>query len=368
MADITFIETDAKTVYNTVIMRLMEYCNEALYPGDERRVFGEALAALYVAQNSTYNDSMKQSLLRYARGEVLDAIGERLAVERAAPTSAAAVFRFTATAAQASNIIIPEGTRITTDGSVYFATSETAVLQAGETYVEVVGACTEGGAAYNGFTAGQIATLVDLIPYVVAENVTASSGGDDGEPYDEEGDERYRERIRLAPSALSTAGAESSYRFHVLKADADIIDAAIIVPSACVVNVYPLLSGGNLPDDETLEKVAAALGDDVVPMTDRVTVLQPAKVEYTIDVKYYCEAGNEAAVVQAVESAGGAIDKYIEWQHSKLGRAIGPDYLRRCLYEAGATRVEIVSPSFTEIEANEVAALSGSTSISHDTE
>ena len=367
MADIKFIETEAQTVYDTVISRLMDYCDEALYPADERRIFGEALAALYIAQNSTYNDNMRQSLLRYARGEVLDAIGERLAVDRAAPMSAAAIFRFTATAAQGSNIVIPLGTRITTDGSVYFATTEAAVLQAGEMYVDVVGACTVGGAAYNGYTVGQIATLVDLIPFVTASNVTASSGGDDGEPYTEDGDNRYRERIRLAPSALSTAGAESSYRYHVLAADADIIDAAIIVPSACVVDVYPLLTGGALPDDATLEKVKAALGKGVIPMTDYVTVKQPVQVEYAIEVKYYCEADNEAAAVEAIESDGGALAQFEQWQSAELGRAISPDYLRRYLYAAGATRVEIVSPTFTELEKHEVAVL-GDVTVTHDIE
>jgi hypothetical protein len=41
-----------------------------------------------------------------------------------------------------------------------------------------------GGAAYNGYTAGTISTLVDLIPYISrVENITISGGGDDGEPY-----------------------------------------------------------------------------------------------------------------------------------------------------------------------------------------
>lgn len=92
------------------------------------------------------------------------------------------------------------GTRITTDGSVYFATDQIAVLQAGKLSVDVQATCTEGGSAYNGFTTGTINTLVDLIPYISsAVNITDSVGGDDGEPYTEAGDEKFRERIRLAP-------------------------------------------------------------------------------------------------------------------------------------------------------------------------
>jgi hypothetical protein len=43
--------------------------------------------------------------------------------------------------------------------------------------------------------------MVDLIPYISsAENITISGGGDDGEPYNEIGDDKYRERIRLSPA------------------------------------------------------------------------------------------------------------------------------------------------------------------------
>lgn len=80
MADsFNFVETDSAKIYTTVIDSLMTYCTEALYPGDERRIFGEALVTVLVSMYNEFNDKMKQRTLRYARGEVLDAIGERLA-------------------------------------------------------------------------------------------------------------------------------------------------------------------------------------------------------------------------------------------------------------------------------------------------
>ena len=149
-----FVETDSAKLYTSIIGSLMDSCDEALYPGDERRIFGEGIVALFVSLFSLFNDKAKQRTLRYARGNVLDAIGERYGVFRAAPAKASAFFRFRVSEAQAQNIVIPEGTRITSDGSVYFATTETVVLPAGETMVLVVGDCTEGGSAYNGFADG----------------------------------------------------------------------------------------------------------------------------------------------------------------------------------------------------------------------
>lgn len=373
MADFNYVETDSAKIYTAVVGSLMDYCNEALYPGDERRIFGEALVSVFTALYSEFNDKMKQRTLQHARGVVLDAIGERLKVSRLAPAPASAVFRFTASVAQSENIIIPAGTRITTDGSVYFATQEAAVLPAGYSFVDLEAVCTTGGSNYNGFAVGSISTLVDLIPYIAgAVNITSSSGGDDGEPYTTEGDDKFRERIRLAPSALSTAGPESAYRYFVLSADPEIVDVAIDCPAdqPNVVNLYPLMKGGALPDEETLEKVLAALADDVRPMTDQVNAKAPERVPYEVEIKYYCTKDDEAATIQAVEGDGGAIDRYNEWQTTKLARHINPDQLRRFILApaegTGALRVDVIKPTYQALTKSQVAMLDGVVVVSHE--
>lgn len=371
--DFDFVETDSAKIYTAIVGSLMDYCDEALYPGDERRIFGEALVAVFVALYSEFNDKMKQRTLQSARGAVLDAIGERYGVERVKPSSASATFRFSVPISQSENIIIPAGTRVTTDGSVYFATQETAVLAAGSLSIDLLGVCTSGGSAYNGFTAGSIATLVDLIPYIGSvENITVSTGGDDGEPYTVEGDDRFRERIRLAPSAQSTAGPESAYRFFVLSADPDIVDVAVVCPEdePNTVNIYPLMKDGTLPDEATLAKILAALADDVRPMTDKVQAFAPEAVEYSVELKYYCTKDDEAATIQAIEGEGGAIDQYNAWQTAALGRDINPDQLRRFVLApsggTGALRVDVVSPSFVELSKFQIAALSGVPVVTHE--
>ena len=373
MADFDFVETDSAKLYTSIIGSLMDSCNEALYPGDERRIFGEGIVALFVSLYSEFNDQMKQRTLQYARGSVLDAIGDRYNVHRVQSTSASAVFRFLVSDVQVENIVIPAGTRITSDGSVYFATQKTAVLSAGEPYVDIVGHCSESGASYNGVAAGLIATLVDLIPYISgASNITDTAGGTDGEPYTEDGDNSYRERIRLAPSSLSTAGPESAYRYFVMTADSDIIDVAVVCPEdqPNVVNIYPLMAGGELPSEDVLKKVLDVLGDDVRPMTDKVNALAPTAVDYEIELKYYTTKDDEATTIEAIEGEGGAIDQYRQWQTAMLGRAINPDQLRRFLLVpsvgTGALRVDIVKPSYAELSKMQIAKLSGTPIITHE--
>lgn len=370
-----FVETDAAKIYTTVLDSLMDSVGEPLYPGDERRIFADALVAVLVAVYNEFNDKMKQRVLSGARGPVLDAIAARYDIYRLKPSKASATFRFTLSAAQPNNVIIPKGTRITADGVVYFETTEVAVIVAGDRNATVTATCTVGGSAYNGYPIGSIATLVDLIPYVSsATNSTTTVGGDDGEPYDDDGDNRLRERIQIAPSTLSTAGPECGYRYFSMSADSDIIDVSIYSPGGNKINIYPLMVGGALPDEDTLARVLAACNaDNVRPMSDVVEVLAPERVEYDIELKYYCTKLNEAATVKAVEGSGGAIDQFNAWQTTALGRNINPDQLRRLILcpdwdntLVGADRVSIVSPPFYKLTKGQVAYFSGKLTVSHE--
>ena len=370
-----FIENDPESVINEVLNDLTLSTTETLYPGDERRIFGEALAAVLIDERSKINDQTRQRFLRFARGVVLDYLGEYLSVTRMAPSPSYAEFRFTVSAPQPTNIIIPAGTRITADGQLYFATDANAVLQAGETSVDVMATCQTTGSATNGLAVGTVKTLVDLIPYIQSvENITESVGGDDGEPYTTEGDNRFRNRIQLAPATRTTAGPKASYEYYALSADPDIIDVKVDCPeeTPTIVNIYTLMEGGNLPDEDVLKKVEAACSDDKVrPMTDKVTAMVPTQIDYDIEIKYYAPIADEADIINTVEGEGGAIDQYIKWQYSKLGRDINPDKLRSYILspgdgKTGADRLDVISPTFTAVADSEVAHWSGKLTINHE--
>ncbi|MDE5758626.1 MAG: hypothetical protein K2H85_08440, partial [Allobaculum sp.] len=84
--DINFLEVDSGKILDDTL-NLLEQANSApLYAGDERRIFGEALAMVINTMAQTINDGCRQRLLRYARGEVLDALGENRGVERILPS------------------------------------------------------------------------------------------------------------------------------------------------------------------------------------------------------------------------------------------------------------------------------------------
>ena len=232
MSEINFIETDTKTILEEVLETLENGVNEPLYGGDERRIFGEALAQVVVAVYNKVNDSCRQRLLKYARGTVLDALGENRDVFRRSPTSATTTLRFSVNEPVASNIIIPAGLRVTGDFELYFLTDSTVVLPAGSDYVEVTATAENGGTEYNDIDPGALISIVDvsdvpLIDYVTNVDITTGGG-------DEEGDEAYRERIRTAENRLSTAGTAKAYKYWALAANPLVSDAVVGVETEII--------------------------------------------------------------------------------------------------------------------------------------
>jgi phage-related baseplate assembly protein len=363
MSDINFVEVDAQEINKELVNDFETALGETLYPGDERRIFLEQEGQVIVGLKNSINDTGRQNLLRYARGEVLDAMGERLDTPRLQAQKAKVTLRFTLSAAQTFVITIPQGTRATPDGQLYFATTQTLVIQAGQTYGDVLAESTEGGEKYNGFAAGQIKTIVDPIAYVASvQNIDTSSGGSDIEPDDDGVNlwSGYRERIRQAPNKTSTAGHEDGYIYWAKTADVNIQDVAVTSPAAGQIKITVLMKDGQLPTQQVLDAVLAACSDKKRrPLTDQVTAAAPTTVNYDITLTYYISqenAANEINIRNAIEGTNGAIDQYKSWQKGKLGRAINPDYLKQLILNAGAYRVDITAPIYTAVDTDKVAS------------
>lgn len=357
MSHIKFVEVDAHKLQNQLIKDFENALEETLYPGDERRMFLMQLLQVIVGLKGDINESAKQNLLRYATGNMLDAIGEMGNTTRLPAEKAKVKLRFTLSAAQPNDIIIPTGTRATPDGQLYFATTKNITIIAGQTTGEVEAEALEGGLIYNDFTPGQIDTLVDPIAYVASvENIDTSSGGTDVED-----DDNYRERIRLAPERYSVAGPEGAYIYWAKTADINIADVSVSSTTPGTVDIFVLMKGGLLPSQQVLDAVSAILSaKNRRPLTDNVVVAAPTEEAYNINLTYYIDKNRNAGesdIRGAIENTDGAVDQYKEWQCEKLGRAINPDYLKQLILNAGAFRVNITSPVYTEINANEVAKI-----------
>ena len=176
---------------------------------------------------------------------------------------------------------------------------------------------------------------------------------------DGETDEPFRERIMLAPESFSVAGPKQAYAFYAKSADAGIIDVAVVGPPDTqpgYVDLYPLMTGGTLPDDGILQKVYAACNaDNIRPDTDFLSVKVPVVVNYTLDVTFYIDEAKSSIAGLIEAKCREVITDWVLWQRSKLGRDINPSELTHRLVDAGAKRADVRSPAFRVLRDWELA-------------
>ena len=369
--EISFAQRDPAVIEQSIVggfeAAWLEATGETLtlYSGDPRRLALLTAAYELALQRNLIDFTGKMNLLAYAVDDYLDHLGLHVAVERMQKQPAITTMRLTLSTALGTVYTIPSGVRFTPDGKLYFISPVPIDLLPGVTEIDFSVFCIESGIVGNGFLPGQINRLVDPLPWVQkVENVTVSTGGADTED-----DESLRERIRLAPERYSTAGPKGGYRYYAKSAHTSIGDVAVFGPEdnekeidppvePGEVHIYPLTKDGNVPEREIMDLVFEILNrEEIRPDTDHVFVLPAHLVAYDLRVTYWIDKKNATqarAIQTAVEKA---IDDWLLWQRSELGRDINPSALYHMVVAAGAKRAEIAAPAFTVLKDNEVAVV-----------
>ena len=355
--DIEFLETDTETVISSMIalyeemQRAAGRDNYKVRPGSPERVFISWMAAIIVQQRTLINETAKMNVPRYAakseNEEYLDSLAEIFKDTQRLPASpASATFRFYISEPQQQSTIIPAGTRISFDGVIIFATSEVLEIRAGETSGEVEAVCTQPGTVGNGLVAGQVKEVVDLFDhYQKAENITTTSGG-----AEKEDNESYYERMRDSMESFSTAGPINGYIYWTKTVSPAVLDVAVTSPEACYVDVRVILRDGQEATEAVLKEIEEALNaSDIRPLTDIVTVSAPETVDFSVDATFWIAQPNRESAAAIEREVRAAVDNFIIWQTSKMGRDINPSYLTKLMMDAGAKRVEVRQPTFQSV-------------------
>lgn len=367
LPEVDFIDTDVKKILNDAIAGYEEaYFKQTgivkkLYPGDPIRIFLYSQALREVQLRVMLNDTAKQNLLKYSRGNNLQNLGAFFRTNKLEATAAKVLMRFNLSTARPTDETIPAGTRVSPGKEIYFATKEDNVIPAGSTFIDVLTECTQSGTIGNDFIPGQINILVDPLPYnATVENIEMSSGG-----VEEESDENYRERIHLAPEGFSTAGPDGAYEYFVRQYSPLISDVKVKSPSDGVVDIRVLLQNGQLPDQTFLDGLSAFMSArNRRPLTDKVRIGPPEVVNYDLDVVYYLNSADISVEQDLRNKVEASVDNYTIWQRSKIGRDINPSELTARMIlireqgkepRRGAKRIEITSPSHMTLNDNQVA-------------
>lgn len=361
LPDVSFIENDTlEAMMQRLVTNYEKKYKEvtgktvSLGGADPNRVllYAVALDLYQLAQH--VDRTGKQDLLKYSYGEFLDNLGGGRGVTRQQPSAARTTIRFTLSEVRSYAIGIPAGTRMTNGDGVYFQTEEYSEIPAWAEYADVDAVCTAQGIQGNNFLPGQINILADPLPYVEkVENLTKTEGGTDLED-----DLSLAERIYLAPSKYSTAGPQDAYTYWVKTKNTDVGSIRPTTPEPGKVTIYVLMQDGTLPGPEVLEAIQEYLQDEEIrPMTDLVTVEAPEVKTFDINLTYYIARSNQAQATAIQAQVAAAIQNFVTWQTTEIGRDINPSELVRQIREAGAKRVELTAPDFEKVEDTEVAQL-----------
>lgn len=345
--NLQFVETDTEKIKQEVITTVEQQTGYTLAPADPRRIFLETLAYYIGLIEKQQDTTGKMNLLFFSKEDYLEHLAALLDVERLPASFAGAKVKAILSTSLNYSVTIPAGIRITAGDEIYFSITSPIVIEQGTTEAQGTVKCTVAGTIGNGYVEGKINKIVDNLPFLVnIQNTETTTGGEDAED-----DETLRERTRQAPESFSTAGPDGSYAFWTKTASPAIIDVAVYSPTPGVVHIRPLLEGGELPNGQLIEEIEKILNEkNRRPLTDKVEVIEPEQVEYNINVKYYInsnDAEQENTLKEAVEKS--IREDYVLWQKSALGRDIDPNQLVYFMRGAGAGRIEVTEPVYTEI-------------------
>lgn len=350
LPDVQFAEKSPTQIEADILARYKELTGQTLSPADPRFKFIQTFVLLASQQRSNIDYSAKQNLLGYATGNYLDHIGVRTETSRLQNEYATTTMRFHLSASFAQTV--PANTRVTAGDNVFFEITENVVIPEGQMYADIEFRCTEPGSVGNGYPPGIISQLVDPLQWVQSvENLTESAGGADAED-----DDSYALRIQRAPESFSVAGPTGAYEYWAMTTSQLIIDVLVDTSAPGIVDIFPLLQNGEIPSQEMLDAVFAVCNDKKVrPLTDKVQVKAPEQFTYEIDVVYWISTKKAALQTALQNKVNQALQSYILWQKSKLGRDIDPSELTTMLKNAGASRVAVTAPVYHPIERYQVA-------------
>ena len=322
-------------IYREMLAVFSQETGMALSGAGEQAVRMYALAAQIYGLYQEAERVRKQCFPQTAAGEDLDRHAFLRGLSRREATRAEGTLQFSVNTAAARDIPIPAGTVCVTAGLVAFETTETRVLPAGATWVEVPARAVEPGTGGN--AAARTIRSMTVAPAGIAAvtNPAPFNGGREGED-----DEALRARVLETFRAMPN-GANAAYYAQL----------ALTVPGVAAVRVLPKSRGlgtvdvvvsapGGTPAQSLLNQVRDLLREKREIAVD-VEVTAPAPLPVTVLVQVKAKSGYNAGEVRnAVKEA---IRTWFDG--SRLGEDILLAQLGQLIYSVpGVENYTVVSP------------------------
>lgn len=275
----------------------MEKTIDAIY-GEMLSAFGEAsgylpsascdlAARLYAAAaqiQGMYIQAqwlLDQSFPQTAKGAFLERHAQLRGLARSVATCAVGTLRFGLSVPVGNDLTVKSGTVCMTETGIRFATTDNAVLRAGQLYVDAPAVALEPGKAGN--VAANTITIMAAMPVGIkaCTNPEAFSGGDD-----EESDDSLRRRLLDSYLRLPN-GANAAYYEQTALSRTGVAAAVAVGRPRGVgsVDLYIATDGG-IPDETLLEEVDEYLQEKREISVDlRVLAPTPRTVDISVSVQ-----------------------------------------------------------------------------------
>ncbi|MCF6438134.1 baseplate J/gp47 family protein [Pseudoalteromonas luteoviolacea] len=159
-----------------------------------------------------------------------------------------------------------------------------------------------------------------------------------------EGDERYRQRIPLSLESYSMAGTKGAYEYHTFSANDKVRDVYVDSDSPGYVNIYALIDTMTQSQaNEIKADIDDRLNDeDIRPITDKVVTQWVMPTIETLSAQIYLNIGaNKQQVELAIMQA---LDAFIA-EHCKLGSEIPHSGIIDALHQPGVRKVKLLTPT-----------------------
>jgi phage-related baseplate assembly protein len=340
--DPTQIAADMKADYESLTGKILP-------AGSPEMLIINMFAARLSTHIASIQSAAQQMLVSFASAPMLDFLGELVGVTRLSPQAAQCTIQFTLTAGH-TQTIIPAGMRIQSqDGKVVFETIQDVIVLDSVTTATVTAICQTAGIIGNDYPIGDISNILDPQPFVTAaSNTDITVAGSD-----QETDDQLRARIKLAPSAFSTAGPKDAYIYFAKTASPLIIDVSVTMPTPGTVNVYPLVGNASSgTPTEILNLVSAILTDEKVrPLTDTVNVISPTKVGFQLVVNITKITG--AVDQDIIDKLTPILTSFLQSASVKIGKDVTVTKIKSlCMYDDtqvyDVTLLDELSSAFTD--------------------
>jgi len=278
---------------------------------------------------------LEQSFPQTATGEFLQRHAWLRGVEKARGSCARGVLRFFVPQAVKQDLSVPEGTVCMTVEGRRFTTTETAVLPAGELWVDVPARAVEIGSGGNVRAETVICFSAAPVGITACSNPEGFWGGEDEET-DEELRRRILETYRRLPNGANAVFYEQQAMNHPEVARAVAVGRARGIGT---VDLY-IASEGGMPEEALCREVAQKL-ESMREIAVDLQVKAPQEETVNVAVSLEIAAGKDAeAVVQAVEEK---LHGY--FTGALLGQRILLAELGRLVYETeGVANYHILEP------------------------